>query len=428
MTVNPGFVRGESGATSPVAAPHLWVPAEKPAGVRRVVLLGGAGAAGVPLTDYHVGRLLEARWRNRFPSEPIEVVSLAMDVPDPVVLREAARQGMSLGPDALVVCGSAVAATAAGHQALADEVRAGGGRLLFCILPDAAGGDNKAKVAAATGAGVVDLRPRLRVWERGEGDVGGLFPDGVHLTFTGRAVAAEGIADGLASMWGLAAGGAEGETGAMPADLRGQLARDVMFNGYDEHDMWNWALREAAAKPDAQDGVVSDLQIMAEGMRRRAVLGWDTTDLVVAYERALLQNPDDPLTHFTAARLLGVRGEGERAEAAFQDGFRLMPLHPEARLNHAAMQMARGDREAARASLDILRKWDPGAAGLARMESALAMREGDAEAAAAHLESHLAGAPDDAAAWLMLSDLQAHLGRDEAAASSRDRAQAAAGR
>ena len=160
-------------------------------------------------------------------------------------------------------------------------------------------------------------------------------------------------------------------------------------------------------------------------VQRRAVLGWDTTDLVVAYERAVLQNAHDPAIHFTAGRLLGVRGEGERAQDAFQQGFLQQPFNSEARLNHAAMQMMRGDHETARASLEILKEYSPRAEGLARMESALLMREGNLPAAATLLETHLAENQGDAGGWDMLAELQLRLGQYEASEQSRQRARTA---
>lgn len=406
LTRNPDYDRQFPGEVR--ALPHVWVPAEKAPGVRRVLLLGGSAAAGVPLTDYHLGRLLEARWKERYPGEALEVVNLPLVGRDAAGVRDFVRQAMEVQPDVVVGCGSPLGVD---NNTLAEEVRARRVTWVQCLMPD------PAVSAVEAGAEVVDMRPVLRAWQPGEGDVGGLFPDGVHLTFTGRAVVAEKIADRLAALWGLAPDA--GTQTALP-ELRAQIARDVMFNGYDEHDMWSWAVGEAAS--GAGRAGLPELQAMADAMRRRAVLGWDTTALVVAYERAVLQNPDDALTHFTAGRLLGARGEGERAEEAFVEGFRLMPLHPEARLNHAAMQLARGDTESAAASLAVLQKGNPNAPGLARMESALALRQGDAEAAAAHLERHLAETPDDVVGWQMLSDLQWRLGREEAAQESQERA------
>ncbi|MFM8457439.1 MAG: tetratricopeptide repeat protein, partial [Chthoniobacterales bacterium] len=150
-------------------------------------------------------------------------------------------------------------------------------------------------------------------------------------------------------------------------------------------------------------------------------LGWDTSDIVVAYERAQLQNAADPVTHFTAGRLLGLRGEGARAGEAFARGFALQPNHPDARLNYAAMQMTRGDTESARASLDALEKYDPQANGLLKMQAAVALREAELPRAAELLQKHLAKNPDDSESWLTLSEVQLRLGDFPASEASQQK-------
>ena len=220
----------------------------------------------------------------------------------------------------------------------------------------------------------------------------------------------------MAALWGLAppGGGAVGGAAAPREFVEEEnlLRRDLMFTGYDEHDIWSLMSGGLATSQKVRD------------LKRRAILEWDTTRIVVAYDRAALQNPDDPLVHFTAGRLLGARGEGVRAEEAFDRGFELQPNHAEARLNYAAMQLARGKTAEARDSLEILRKFDPHAAGLAKMDAAIALREDQPSRAAALLEKHLQKHPDDASAWFMLADAQLLLGNPEAAEQSRQRAKA----
>jgi Flp pilus assembly protein TadD len=133
------------------------------------------------------------------------------------------------------------------------------------------------------------------------------------------------------------------------------------------------------------------------------------------------------VTHFTAGRLLGLRGEGERAEEAFQRGFALQPHHPEARLNHAAMQMTRGDLDAARESLQILRDRAPSTPGLLKMEAAVALRDADLPAAASLLQQHLQANPGDAEAWLTLSEIQLKLGDFQASEESNRKGREACG-
>jgi protein O-GlcNAc transferase len=170
-----------------------------------------------------------------------------------------------------------------------------------------------------------------------------------------------------------------------------------------------------AERRDALAEKVRDLQ-------RRAVLGWDTTDLVIAYDRAVLQNPADPLVHFTAARLFALRGEGERAEQAFAAGFALQPNFAAARFNYAAMQLQRGRTDEARASMDALRRFDAELPGLAKMDAALALRDGDEASAATLLQKHLRLRPEDAESWRTLASLQRRLGRDAEADESQRRA------
>jgi hypothetical protein len=259
------------------------------------------------------------------------------------------------------------------------------------------------------------------------------FLEHVHLTFAGRAAIAELTVEGMAALWGLAPRAESAEAAvawwqAFPGAEK-ELRRDVFFTGYDEHDMWSlaWKLLRLGVFADAP-GLAQRRDELAEQTRqlqRQAILGWDTTDLVVAYERAQLQNPSDPVTHFTAGRLLGLRGEGERAEEAFQRGFALQPNSPDGRLNHAAMQMARGDLDAARASLAILRGYDPLASGLLKMEAAIALRDADLPAAARLLQQHLARSLDDAGSRLTLSEIQTRLGDFPAAEESRRLAEAA---
>ncbi len=554
FTVNPDYSRemfGRAGAPSP---PPLWIPAEKSPGTRRVLLLGESAAAGVPMPDYHLGRLVEARWRARFPGEPVEVVNLSMDGVRSSSLRAFAREAMALEPDMVVLYTGHnemnTAAPGPGASRLWRSVKGwvgGGGKaplprwegmemsasvqdapmtpemlentetdyrgivqmavergakVLFCLpavnlndwppdvgeAPDPAGveaaqeagdlsgvrsaaaayeaakrreadgdmarawplyrravdldptrirttgavRDIQAAIAGDSGPGVAVVDADRRLHEENPFFAGDreIFLDHANLTFGGRAAAAEMIVDGMAALWGLAPADESAEAtvswwGRFP-EVQRELARDVMFNGYDEHDMWSRSLQSLGlgAFRDRQDleGRRGEMAQKAAEVQRRAVLGWDTTDLVVAYERAVLQNPHDPAIHFTAGRLLGVRGEGERAENAFLQGFLLQPFNTEARLNHAAMQMMRGDNETARASLEIVKQDSPHAQGLARMESALLMREGNLPAAASLLESHLAENQIDIGSWEMLAELQLRLGQYEASEQSRQRA------
>jgi len=260
------------------------------------------------------------------------------------------------------------------------------------------------------------------------------FLEHVHLTFAGRAALAELTVDGMAALWGLAPRDESAEAAVawwqkFP-EVEKEARRDTLFTGYDEHDMWSlaWKLLRLDVFADAP-GLTQRREELAGQVRelqRRAVLGWDTTDIVIAYERAQLQNATDPVTHFTAGRLLGMRGEGERAEEAFQRGFALQPNHPDARLNYAAMQLTRGDTSAARASLNVLEKYDPQANGLMKMQAAVALREAELPQAAELLQMHLARNPEDAESWFTLSEVQLRLGDSAGSETSRQKAKSAA--
>ena len=422
-----------------VAPPPPWVEAEKPAGTRRVVLLGGSVAAGVPMPDYNLARVVQALWRARFPSEPVEVVNLALPGAGPQHLRDLARAAMALDPDMLVVHGPerGMDDAAADFRAIAETARRHDAKALFCLpatedtVPE--GMDGLSKIAGEMGEGVaaVDAGKRLREFGPTASARGGFFLDGEHLSFAGRAAVAGMIADGMAALWGLAPRG-RGAVG-VDAALRefvgeeSRLRRDLMFTGYDEHDMWSLAakrLRREAGGGARRAERLAAAEEAALVLQRRAALGCSTTDIVVAYDRAALQSPDDPLAHFAAGRLLGARGEGERAEEAFRRGFALQPNNADARLNYAAMQLARGDAGEASASLDALAEFDSRAPGAAKIRAAIAARGSDWAGAAALLEKHLRQSPDDASAWLMLADLQMRLGEFDAAEQSRQRAKA----
>ena len=580
-TANPAFARLFLQRADVPSPPPLWVDARKPEGVRRVVLLGESAAAGFPMTDHHLGRLVQARWNSRFPGEPVQVINLSMVAVNSHALREFAREAMVLDPDMIVLyaghnevigpfgpaakfgppagspaltrlslavrrtyTGRAVESLLglfAGKQAaqpwrgldefrgvqvvhdepaldammanteanLRDIVRRAvdhEAKVLFVIpainltdwppvgseAPDAGGVD--AVLAAQVSGDFSGFRSAALVYEAAQkchsnGDLARAWPlyrraadldtqrfradtrlralqqriaadsgpavaavdadrwlhemnpsfttdrefflEHVHLTFAGRAAVAELTVDGMAALWGLDPREESPEAAAewwadFPAAEK-ELRRDVFFTGYDEHDMWSlaWKLLRLGVFADAP-GLAQRREELAEQTRqlqRAAILGWDTTDLVVAYERAQLQNPADPVTHFTAGRLLGLRGEGERAEAAFQRGFALQPNSPEARLNHAAMQMTRGDLDAARGSLEVLRRYDPQASGLLKMDAAIALRDADLPAAAGFLAQHLARSPQDAESWLMLSEIQMKSGDFPAAQESRRRAE-----
>ena len=579
FTTNPEFARLFLSRLNVPSPPPVWVAAKKPQGVRRVILLGESAASGFPVSDYHLGRLIEARWRARFPVEPIEVINLSMVAVNSHALRDFAREAMALDPDMVVLyaghnevigpfgpaakfgppaslpalsrlslavrrthTGRAVgsflglfagkqtpaqwrgldefrgvsvanddpaldamlANTEENFRAITRRAAERGAKVLLVAPainladwppvgsepPDAGGVE--AVLAAQDAGDISAFRSAALVYEaaqkrQADGDMARAWPlyrraadldtqrfradsriraipqkiasdsgpdvaaidadrwlheenpafandrdyflEHVHLTFAGRAAVAELTVDGMAALWGLAPREENPEAVAawwqIFPQAESEARRDTLFTGYDEHDMWSlaWKLLRLEVFADAA-GLAQrrdELATKVRDLQRRATLGWDTTDIVVAYERAQLQNPRDPLVHFTAGRLLGLRGEGVRAEEAFQQGFALQPNFNDALLNHAAMQMSRGDTETARASLSALEKYDPRANGLLKMQAAVAMREAELPEAAALLQKHLALNPGDAESWLTLSEIQLKLGDFPASEASRQK-------
>jgi hypothetical protein len=83
-----------------------------------------------------------------------------------------------------------------------------------------------------------------------------------------------------------------------------------------------------------------------------------------------------------------------------------------------------GERRVETTSLAALRRYDPQAAGLLKMEAAIALRDADLPTAARLLQQHLARSPTDAGSWLTLSEVQMKLGDFDAAEQSRQKASA----
>ena len=103
FATNPEYGRLFLQRSDVPAPPALWTPVDKPPGTRRVVMLGESAAAGYPMTDHHLGRLVQARWRARFPDVPVEVINLSMVAVNSHALREFAREALALDPDMFVV-------------------------------------------------------------------------------------------------------------------------------------------------------------------------------------------------------------------------------------------------------------------------------------------------------------------------------------
>ncbi len=103
VKTNPGYLRSVFTAAEVPSPLPVWTTKEKKPGTKRVVLLGESAAAGFPVNDYHLGRLVEVVWHVRHPDTPLEVINLSAVAVDTGVLRAFAREAMMLNPDALIL-------------------------------------------------------------------------------------------------------------------------------------------------------------------------------------------------------------------------------------------------------------------------------------------------------------------------------------
>lgn len=102
-TTNPaygGFIFDRR--TAPAPQP-VWLAEEKPAGTRRVIVLGESAAIGFPRQEFDLARIAEALWESRHPDQPVEFATLGMVGANSHLLRRFAREAMQLQPDALVL-------------------------------------------------------------------------------------------------------------------------------------------------------------------------------------------------------------------------------------------------------------------------------------------------------------------------------------
>ncbi|HMO51362.1 MAG TPA: tetratricopeptide repeat protein [Kiritimatiellia bacterium] len=86
----------------PMPSP-LWVRAEKPPGVKRVLLLGESAAAGFPHPEFNLARCLEQVWAFYHPHQQIEVINLTMVAVNFHILRLFADEAWKLNPDAVIL-------------------------------------------------------------------------------------------------------------------------------------------------------------------------------------------------------------------------------------------------------------------------------------------------------------------------------------
>jgi len=102
-TTNPEYLRLFFPQNRVPAPAPLWLNPEKKAGVRRVIMLGESAAAGYPVTDYNLARLVQIEWNIRHPDDRIEVINLAAVAVNSHVLRLMAQEAMQLDPDLVIL-------------------------------------------------------------------------------------------------------------------------------------------------------------------------------------------------------------------------------------------------------------------------------------------------------------------------------------
>jgi Flp pilus assembly protein TadD len=101
--MEPEFTRRVLGRDNVITHQKFFLPVEREAGTRRVLLVGESAAAGYPLTEYGLGRLMRVLWEMRFPGERLEVVDMTSVGVNSHVLRVFVREGLRTNPDAVVL-------------------------------------------------------------------------------------------------------------------------------------------------------------------------------------------------------------------------------------------------------------------------------------------------------------------------------------
>ena len=101
--MEPEYTRRILGRDNVILRQKFFLPVEREPGTRRVVLLGESAAAGYPLPEYGVGRMIKVLWGAEFPGEKLEMVDMTSVGVNSHVLRVFAREAMRLQPDAVAI-------------------------------------------------------------------------------------------------------------------------------------------------------------------------------------------------------------------------------------------------------------------------------------------------------------------------------------
>ncbi len=101
--MEPEYTRRVLGRENVNTDQGFFVPVERTPGTRRVLLVGESAAAGYPLTEYSLARMLRVLWKMDFPGEKMEVVDMTSVGVNSHVLRVFVREGLRTNPDAVVL-------------------------------------------------------------------------------------------------------------------------------------------------------------------------------------------------------------------------------------------------------------------------------------------------------------------------------------
>ncbi len=101
--MEPEYTRRVLGRDNVILRQKFFLPVERAPGTRRVVLLGESAAAGYPLPEYGLGRIMKVLWDAEFPGEKLEMVDMTSVGVNSNVLRVFAREAMRVQPDAVVI-------------------------------------------------------------------------------------------------------------------------------------------------------------------------------------------------------------------------------------------------------------------------------------------------------------------------------------
>jgi tetratricopeptide (TPR) repeat protein len=101
--MDPEYTRRVLGRNNVIVRQKFFLPVDRETGTNRVVLLGESAAAGYPLSEYGLGRIVKVLWETEFPREKLEVVDMTSVGVNSHVLRVFAQEAMQTKPDAVVI-------------------------------------------------------------------------------------------------------------------------------------------------------------------------------------------------------------------------------------------------------------------------------------------------------------------------------------